>query len=116
MSKEFKHYELKSSPRPLHGGRYDSVLSTVSILGADEKKYYCYVSFSDKLVYKVGKVLPYGASPLYPAFLFVSLVLGEMVVSVKYVQWPAGKRLWTVPYVEQDIPAWLKFIPVKGSK
>jgi hypothetical protein len=113
VSKEFKNYELKSCPRPLASGRYRLVSNTVQVTGADGQSYYCYVSFSDKLVRAVGKLLR-GVMVSSPAFLCVTVRLdGTYTVEANLFRAPlSGGILWSAPYVE-GTPEWLKFIKVK---
>lgn len=114
MSREFKNYGLRSSPRPIYTGRYVALSSSVSIKGADGTPYYCYVSFSDKLVEKAGKLLPQGVSEFKPAFLHVDLSQLQMDVWVCYTVGKGAAKLWSQS-LEEDIPEWLKFNKVRGS-
>lgn len=114
MSREFKNYELASSPRPLKNGRYKLLISTVAIRGADKKSYYCYVAFSDKLVEKAGNKLPRGVSEFNPAFLYVDLSNLQMDVYVSYLHPLTPVLLWSQS-LEQDLPRWLKLHPTKST-
>ncbi len=110
MSKEFKHYELKASKRP---GANKLLSTTVRITGQDRKKYYCYVSFSDKLAEYVGKKLLFGISEFNPAFLHVDLSNNRLEVWACYVKTGAGTLLWS-SYI--TTPPWLNFYPVKEQE
>lgn len=105
MSREYKHYELRATKKPAK----NEVLSTTVAVYKGARSYYCYVSFSEKLVQYVGKKLPLGVSKDHPAYLAV-LVIGEH--TTVYATYPPGSnpvKLW-----EYDKPpAWLNFYTPK---
>lgn len=113
MAREFKNYELASSPRPCTAERYSLVSSTVSIRGIDGSSYYCYVSFSDSLVEAVGKRLPRGVSTFDPAYLYVECTAQGYVVWAVSARSNEGVKLWSGSL--ESLPAWLKFIKVRGK-
>lgn len=104
MSKEFKHYELKASKRP--AARKD-LLTTVAV-EKNHVRYYCYVSFSEKLVEYVGKRLSRGVSEATPAYLFVQEVKNAWYVVAAYVDRAEHTTLWKT----DEQPGWLRFYQV----
>lgn len=111
MPREQKSYELRPSPRPLTTGRYTLLSSTVAVIQED-RKYYCYVAFSDALVQKVGKTLLNGVSADDPAYLFVYMEPKQFHVWVCYARDDKGSHLWSGDMHSR--PDWLrKLIEVK---
>lgn len=110
MSRELKNYELRSCRRPILSGRYRLVSNTVHVCMASDKQYYCYVSFSDKLVEKVGKKLPRGVSEFDPAYLRVYLDEDRY-----YVQAVSHRSRASVVLFAGGLPcSWLKTYPIGG--
>lgn len=106
MSREYKHYELRATKKPAK----NAVLSTTVAVYRGKDRYYCYVSFSEKLVHYVGKRLPLGVSKDHPAYLSVVVEGNEVFVSARYVSgYPYPTYLWQ----SKTIPAWLNFYTPK---
>jgi hypothetical protein len=110
MSREYKHYELRATNRPSGNSRLST---TVAVIGVNGHPYYCYVTFSEKLVVTVGKKLPRGISPFDPAYLFVDCSKGQYEVWAKYVRDDVGAILWSGSL--EDPPTWLNFFKVKNN-
>jgi hypothetical protein len=108
--RQFKHYELRSAPRP--NGRI-ALCQTVSVVNADRKSGYAYVSFSDSFVAAVGRVLPRGVSVRDPAYLHVywSRTARLWKVTVKYFGHEGDYLLWESP----TQPSWLNVVYPKGQ-
>lgn len=108
MSKEYKHFELRSVKRPT---KASLLLSTVAIRDTNGEEKYCYVSFSDKLVNAVGRKMPRGLSEAEPAFLHVVFgPPGRWGVWAQYVSGEA-RLLWKTECSQP--PSWLKFYKLK---
>lgn len=106
MSREYKHYELRATKKPAK----NEVLSTTVAVYRGKDRYYCYVSFSDKLVQYVGKRLPLGVSKDHPAYLSVILVENQVFIYAAYTSgYPYTTCLWTA----NTLPAWLNFYTPK---
>lgn len=105
MSREYKHYELRATKKPAK----NEVLSTTVAVYRDKDRYYCYVSFSDKLVQYVGKRLPLGVSKDHPAYLSVLVAENQVFVYANYASGKWMTLLWTA----KTIPAWLNFYTPK---
>lgn len=110
MTKEFKNYGLISTKKP---ARALALSTTVAIEDAREKRYYCYVSFTQKLVEKAGKALPRGISAADPAFLLVRFDThtSRWVVSAKYVRDGIEAVLWKTDGISP--PPWVRFYELK---
>jgi hypothetical protein len=110
MTKEFKNYELRHTRRP---SKQPLLSSTVSVVDAKGSLYYCYVAFSEKLVDKVGKLLPYGVSTADPAFFQVvwSPERQRWAVYARYAKDSFAVHLWDSQTNEP--PPWLRFYKVK---
>lgn len=112
--RENKNYELRSTTKP---GLSPLLSTTVAITANGGKRYYCYVSFSDKLVTAVGKKLPHGLHISNPAHLHVT-ELTNVRTSLRYWNVYAvtltglGVYLWS----QAEMPAWLKLISVRKAK
>lgn len=105
MSKEYKHYELRSVKRPT---KARLLLSTVAIRDTEGGEKYCYVAFSDRLVQAVGRKLPRGLSEADPAFLHVVFgPPGVWVIWAQYAQGEGACKLWRT--TDSSPPSWLKF-------
>lgn len=117
MSREFKHYKLRSVPKPF---KHPLLLSEVAVTGQDGGAYYCYVAFSDTLVQKIGGYIPVGLQPGSKTFLSVQWdagvnrwqVYAVHVSNASFVQ--ETIYLWTTP--DENPPPWLKFIKAKVKK
>ena len=101
MSKEFRHYALRSSTRPSKPG---ALLTTVQVIEAGAVGY-AYVNFSDKLVEAVGKKLPRGISLEDPAYLSVESRDSMWEVWALYVRGGVPELMWR----QATRPEWLNF-------
>lgn len=109
MTKEYKHFELRSVKRPT---KASLLLSTVAIRDTEGEEKYCYVSFSDKLVDAVGRKLPRGISEADPAYLHVGFgPPGRWGIWAVYAVDGVARLLWRTECSEP--PSWLKFYKLK---
>lgn len=105
MSKEYKHYELRSVKRPI---KSKLLLSTVAIRDMAGEERYCYAAFSEKLIQAVGRGLPRGISEEDPAFLHVVFgPPGVWAVWAQYLTDGKACKLWRT--ADSAPPSWLKF-------
>jgi hypothetical protein len=117
MARELKSYELKATKRP---AKWDRLSTTVAIevydKEGDSKQFYCYASFSDKLVEAAGKRLPYGVSPKDPAYLWVQCFPEDKVwhVWARYFG-PLTLNGTKLLFTAGEQPAWLNFYKVKKN-
>lgn len=101
--KEHKHYELRSTRKPM---RHARLASTVTVIDEDGNPGYGYLSFSETFVAALGRELPMGISSDDPAHLHVFFDTRRKLwsINVRYVRDHRSViELWTVPHK----PDWL---------
>ena len=111
MARELKKYGLRATRKP--PTRQAKLASTVHVLDERGVACWCYVSFEEPLLVKVGTALPRGISERNPAFLRVeySATLKQWIIAAQYLDESHTAILWQTP----DRPAWLNHHFYRGN-
>ena len=99
--KDAKKYKLTRSRKPQKHPLLSGVVHVCDAQGRRPS----YITFSEEFVDAVGRALPLGLSPAYPAYLKVLCLPGRNLwrVFAMYLHEERGALLWETP----DMPVWV---------